>query len=408
MEVEELNTVHMQKQDIKVAGHLAEMRGIYQMALSWRLPDGTRARKSFTTHLPAKGNKKRAESMLQGKCAEMEGLLNAQQNGRDDGTGDILFADFVKRWLESRRSEIKKTTVLTYSHLIKHIIDPYFRPKGISLKGLTAEDIRAYYAYRLLRVKAATVSKEHVIINCTLNYAVQEEMVPYSIMNRVQRPKSEPYFGKFLKQSEAVALFNAVKGDWLEIGVLMGAFYGLRRGEVIGLKWSAIDFNENTISIKHTVTRALDENGKRVLIADDTTKTKSSFRTLPLVPKIRARLLEMKAEQEQRRRHLGRAYNKADVEYVYVSPLGKRISPEYLTKQFPAFLERNGFNKMRFHDLRHSCASLLLSCGVPLKLIQEWLGHSNFATTANTYTHLEYSAKVKAAEAMCWIDQTSL
>ena len=86
--------------------------------------------------------------------------------------------------------------------------------------------------------------------------------------------------------------------------------------------------------------------------------------------------------------------------FVFVDELGERMKPDYLTSQFPAFIQRHGMKKMRFHDLRHSCASLLLANGVPLKQIQDWLGHSDFSTTANIYAHLDYSSKLSSAQAM--------
>ena len=129
------------------------------------------------------------------------------------------------------------------------------------------------------------------------------------------------------------------------------------------------------------------------VVADDTTKTKSSFRTLPLVPSFKEKLLEIRAEQEHYREICGKSFNQEESQYIYTDPLGNRIKPQYLTDAFPKFMEKNGFRRMRFHDLRHSCASLLLANAVPLKQIQEWLGHSDFAITANTYAHLEFNSK---------------
>lgn len=96
----------------------------------------------------------------------------------------------------------------------------------------------------------------------------------------------------------------------------------------------------------------------------------------------------------------GRSYNREFLEYICVDDIGDRFKPNYITSQFPKLLERNGFRKIRFHDLRHSCASLLLASGVPMKHIQEWLGHSDFSTTANIYAHLDYSSKLTSASAM--------
>ena len=94
--------------------------------------------------------------------------------------------------------------------------------------------------------------------------------------------------------------------------------------------------------------------------------------------------------------------------YIYTDVLGNRIKPDYLSGEFPEFLEKHGFKRIRFHDLRHSCASLLLANGVSLKEIQEWLGHSTFKTTADIYAHLESDSKLAAAAAMTWIENTSL
>jgi integrase len=249
--------------------------------------------------------------------------------------------------------------------------------------------------------------KYHANISKALKYAVQKDYIPHSIMAKVKRPKPERYVGKFLKQSETVELFEAVKGHKLELGVIFGAFYGLRRSETVGLRWESINFEANTITIEHTVTYA-HVDGKKILIADDTTKTKSSYRTLPLVPAIRAKLLEVKEEQKRNRKLCGKAYNKAESCYIYTDALGNRVNPNYLSDQFPKFMTKNGFRRIRYHDLRHSCASLLLANGVSLKEIQDWLGHSDFAITANTYAHLDFSAKKATAESMTWIGDTSL
>ena len=163
----------------------------------------------------------------------------------------------------------------------------------------------------------------------------------------------------------------------------------------------------NTITIEHTVTVACID-GKNVIIADDTTKTQSSLRTLPLTPVLRAKLLSVRAEQEQNRKLCGRSYNKTEGHYIYTDVLGNRIKPDYLSSQFPIFLEKHGFRHIRFHDLRHSCASLLLANGVSIKQIQDWLGHSTFKTTADIYAHLESDSKLAAAAALTWIGNTSL
>ena len=180
---------------------------------------------------------------------------------------------------------------------------------------------------------------------------------------------------------------------------MLTAFYGLRRSEVVGLKWAAVDFEQNTIEICHTVT-TVRLDGKEVLVESNGTKTKSSKRTLPLVPVFRERLLALQEEQKENRKLCGRCYNKKYADYICVDAMGNLLKPDYLSNSFQIILQNYHLRRIRFHDLRHSCASLLLANGVPMKMIQEWLGHSDFSTTANIYSHLDYASKVSSAEAM--------
>ena len=397
---------HLRKKEISVSGNLAEVRGIFHIKLTWIDEVGNRGRKSITTGLVVKGNRKRAEDMVYEAKKEQESRLRGMPR-----LDNMLFADFLEDWLAVIRNNhakpIRPTTFGGYQMNVQKIIAPYFRKKRILLRELTADDINDFYDEQLDRVKAMTVTKYHANISKALKYAVKMNYIPHSFMDKVNRPSTERFVGKFLKQSEMVKLFEAVQGHRLELGVIFGAFYGLRRSEIVGLRWESINFEANTITIEHTVTVA-NIDGKHVIIADDTTKSKSSYRTLPLVPAIRTKLLVIQKEQERNRNLCGKAYSKAESEYIYTDALGNRVKPNYLTSAFPLFLEKNGFKRMRLHDLRHSCASLLLANGVPLKQIQEWLGHSDFAITANIYAHLEFDSKVASAQSMSWINDTTL
>ena len=216
---------------------------------------------------------------------------------------------------------------------------------------------------------------------------------------KVERPKKDRYVGSFYDADEVNALFEAAKGSKLELPILFGAFYGLRRSEAIGLKWDAIDFEQGTISVKRTVTSTIID-GKYQEFEQQSAKTKSSLRTLPLIGSFREYYLQVKEAQELNKQVCGNCYNYEYDGFVFVDELGERMRVEYLTNAFPKFLESHGLRRMRFHDLRHSCASLLLANGVPLKHIQEWLGHSDFTTTANIYAHLDYKSKITSAQAM--------
>ena len=374
-----------------VAGHLREKKGYFYAVLNYTDAHGNRKTKWIATGLAVKGNKKRAEAFLQEQRRSFQEDVPI--------TGDVLFADFMEQWLEIVKSTVSIPTYSSYVNAVKSIIAPYFRKKKILLRDLQAHDIQMFYQEQLQRVKASSVIHYHANIHKALKYAVKNDMIPSNPADKVERPKQDKFYGNFYDRDELNKLFEAVAGTKLELPVLLGAFYGLRRSEIVGLKWSAIDFEQNTITISHTVT-SCNLDGKCVIVAKDTTKTKSSRRTLPLVPYFHEKLLAVKAQQERNQKLCGRSYNREFLEYICVDDIGDRFKPNYITSQFPKLLERNGFRKIRFHDLRHSCASLLLASGVPMKHIQEWLGHSDFSTTANIYAHLDYSSKLTSASAM--------
>lgn len=184
---------------------------------------------------------------------------------------------------------------------------------------------------------------------------------------------------------------------------IFGGFYGLRRSEIVGLRWSAIDFDNNVFYVNHTVTTP-NIDGKKTIVAKDRAKTKSSLRALPLNEDLKDRLIEIKKQQEMYQKKFKRSYDRNWLDYVMVDELGGLILPDYITPAWKRLLEKNNMRVIRFHDLRHTCASLLLNKGkhdgITLKDIQVWLGHSDFSTTANTYSHLDATSKVSSLSAL--------
>ena len=177
-------------------------------------------------------------------------------------------------------------------------------------------------------------------------------MIRSNPADRVERPRKEKFKSEIYSGEELEQLFKVIQGDPSEFGVIMAAFYGLRRSEIVGLKWDAIDFENKKISIQHTVVTAK-VNGTVTEIARDKTKTKSSCRTLPLIPACEQMLNKMKKEQEQNRKVCGKSYCNDYLDYIYVDPIGKRIRPDFLSQHFPDFLVAHQMKRIRFHDLRH-------------------------------------------------------
>ena len=379
-----------------VAGHLQEKNGFFYIVLNYKDSNGKRKTKWEATGLPVKKNKKKADALLQERRRTFVPPTSPSEVRLDN---DILFADFMLKWLEIAKSSIQITTYASYQGMIQGVIEPYFRKEGIRLADLKAVDLQEFYTKQLERVTANSVIHYHANIHKALKYAVKIDLIPTNPADKVERPKKNAFRGDFYSAEEINALLAIVRGTKLEIPVLLGAFYGLRRSEVLGLKWDAIDFEANTLEIRHILTQAY-LDGKKVLVQADRAKNKSSLRTLPLIPEIRDRLLEIKGQQEVYKKLCGRCYNKEYLGYLCVDEVGNILRPNYISESFPKLLKANGMRPIRFHDLRHSCASLLLANGVPMKQIQEWLGHSDFSTTANIYAHLDYSSKLSSAQTM--------
>ena len=377
-----------------VAGHLTLKNGRYYAVLNYRNAGGQRKTKWISLGLPEKGNKRKAEAELARLRAEFEPPKEA-----GDLSSDMLFADYLLEWLEIAKGRLAVATYSSYAAMIKKPVGPYFRQRNLTLRELEARHLQMFYSEMLRKVKPNTIIHYHAIIHSALKYAVKTDMLVQNVADKVDRPKKNSFQPVFLSAEEMQKMFEALRGTKLELPVLVAAFYGFRRGEVLGLKWDAIDFERGTISVIRTVT-TITLDGKQTEIEQQSAKTKSSLRTLPLIGSFREYFLQVKEAQELNKQVCGNCYNHEYDGFVFVDELGERMRANYLTSAFPKFLEDHGLRRMRFHDLRHSCASLLLANGVPLKHIQEWLGHSDFTTTANIYAHLDYKSKITSAQAM--------
>lgn len=377
-----------------VAGHLTLKNGRYYAVLNYRNAGGQRKTKWISLGLPEKGNKRKAEAELARLRAEFEPPKEV-----GDLSSDMLFADYLLEWLEIAKGRLAVATYSSYAAMIKKPIGPYFCQRNLTLRELEARHLQMFYSEMFRKVKPNTVIHYHAIIHSALKYAVKTDMLVQNVADKVDRPKKNSFQPVFLSVEEMQKMFEALRGTKLELPVLVAAFYGFRRGEVLGLKWDAIDFERGTISVIRTVT-TITLDGKQTEIEQQSAKTKSSLRTLPLIGSFREYFLQVKEAQELNKQICGNCYNHKYDGFVFVDELGERMRANYLTSAFPKFLESHGLRRMRFHDLRHSCASLLLANGVPLKHIQEWLGHSDFTTTANIYAHLDYKSKITSAQAM--------
>ena len=333
-----------------IAGHLQIKNDYYYMVLSYLDANGKRKQPWFPTGLPIKNNKKRAEKML--LELRQTYVPPAEHKSNGELSADMLFADFMELWLEVVRNSIEKTTFSSYTQMVKGKIAPYFRKTGVKLGELQARHIQSFYLYELKTVSASTVIHEHANIHKALKYAVKMDLIPYNPADKVERPKKQKYIADYYRLEELEQLFEATKDHPYSLLIQITAFYGLRRSEALGLRWDAIDFERNTITIRHIVTNAK-INGKYEIVREDRAKTKSSLRSLPLVDNIREKLLALKEQQKENKRICGNCYNREYDGYVFVDVMGNIFNPRNLSSNFSKLLELKGLRHIRFHDLRH-------------------------------------------------------
>ena len=363
----------------KVIGNLYERNNKYQMMIHYYDVAGRRKSRSRSTGLDYKRcNKKQANQML-------EELLNEYRNAYslDAVAEKIYFEDYLEKWMERIKKEVRANTYETYRAQMDNHVLPYFRQKRILLRNLKHRDIQQYYNYELEQgMSASSVKKYHANIHKALDEAVRDELIPANpsdkaIFPKKQKSKINPYTAE-----EAEALFKAVSGTKMEVPVKLATMFGLRREEVLGLRWSAIDFAKRTLRINHTCvlvgTEAVNVNR---------TKNESSNRTLYMTDEMASYLKGVKKQQREQQLMQGEQYVYTD--YVCIDEYGQQLKPNYISERFRETLKKNGLRHIRFHDLRHTCASLLMNHGYETADISKMLGHSTITTTVDIYGHID-------------------
>ncbi|HPE95368.1 MAG TPA: tyrosine-type recombinase/integrase [Bacillota bacterium] len=389
----------------RITGHLAEKNNKWYAVINLYDTDGNRKEKWKSLDLPVKkGNKTEANHRMNeiiaqyntGELYLMESLSHADQERRR--IADMRVEDYLLNWVEQHKGNVSESTYHNYKQMIETRMIPFFKPLEIKVKDLTGDEVNDYYAsLRNDGLKGTSAQRHHSLLHLAFKQALKRRIIQTNPCDQADRPKAVQFIGNYYNADELKKLIDGLEGDPLRMVIILTSYYGLRRSEVIGLKWSAIDFVGKTVSIRHKVIEE-DRPGGAVLTGMDVMKTKSSYRTLPLIPHIEQELIKEKAHQEEMQRVMRSAYNKKYSEYVCVDAIGNLLKPSYVSEHFQVILRQNDMRHIRFHDLRHSCASLMLANGVPMKMIQDWLGHSDMGTTANIYSHIDSASKIASAK----------
>ncbi len=297
----------------------------------------------------------------------------------------------MEQWLEVKRLELKEGTYCYYKYNTEVHILPGLG--HIKLQKLTADDLQHFYTDLLKELSPNTVrSTVHTVLRSELEVAVKRKRIASNPCNNVTLPRPEKKEISFLTQEEATRLLEAAKGRKIEPLVVLALASGMRRGEMLALEWPDIDFGRKTVYVGKSLAY-YDANGTGKKYKVETPKTASSRRTIPLPDFAIEALQKHRLQQgEQRLRTPRWEYP----QLVFTNSTGSYYWYKILDEQFKSLLEAAGLPTMRFHDLRHSAATILLEMGVDAKVIQDRLGHSCISTTLDIYSHVTKSLREDA------------
>ncbi len=328
------------------------------------------------------GSKKKADEIAQEKVAEYEGI-------KESNCRKWTLDKYVSDWIERDKVYISITTYDKYISMLNKHITPYFSRLGLSIKEIKPIHLERYCTEKINEGLSPTTVNKHIgIIRPALTDAMKNGYIrsnPAEIMTKPKKAKTKP---NYYNQEQLRKLLQIAKNTTIEIPIYLAVFFGLRRSEAIGLTWSAINLNKKTMTICQKAVTGMVE-GKTQTVIDKTLKTEASERTFLLDDAMCKYLTAVKTEQENYIRETNEYKD-----YVCVNEFGNLLKPDYITAKFRKLLKANNMPSIRFHDLRHSCLSLLANnSNFTMKQIQDYAGHSNFLTTANTYSHTDISVK---------------
>ena len=344
----------------------------------------------------ATGSKRKA---LYGKtrsevAAKLSKALADREGGLTFDAGNLTVGEYLARWLsDSVRGTVRISTFERHEQIIRVHLAPAFG--RMKLKALTLAHVRSLHREKLdAGLAPATVRKIHSTLHKALSQAVADGLIPRNAAD-VKAPRPAPEEMHPLSEAESRTFLDTAReaGDRFEPLYVLAITTGLRRGELLGLRWDDADLDRGTLRVG----RALVREGGRHVVGE--TKTRRGRRRVNLTPRTVAALKAHRKRQLEQRVRLADLYQ--DHGLIFSSENGTPLNPENLVKRsFKLLLKKADLPEIRFHDLRHTCATLLLSRGVHPKLVQELLGHATVAMTLDTYSHYLPSMGDQAGGAM--------
>ena len=388
-----------------ITATLQEKNDRYHIVLSFK-EDGKWHQKWKSTGLPVKNNKRKAEQMKEEVLAAFreEAQREAQLEGWEINPQDreMLFADYLLVWKQRKGLEIASTTLQGYERILSYV-EPYFRKLQVKTEQVTPRMIEKYYDFLLHKqphpLSPNTVRKHAVLLKSVFRDAIDDGLLERNPAKKAKEPKYIPYNARTYSAEEIQKLLDKMENHSLADVVWIAVIYGLRRSEICGLRWEDVDFEQDILYVRHKVIQVR-VNGKQVIEKSNALKTTASRRAYPLHPEIKRRLQMRRERIVEYKRMFGDGYDRQNEAYIFVQQDGSLLKPDAVTNRFRSFMKYHPeLPKIRFHDLRHSCATMLLNEGLSLREIQDYMGHATIVTTTR-YAHVDRIRRQKALEAI--------
>jgi len=328
---------------------------------------------------------------------EVARKLTAAKKLLDDGLPIIVerqnIGHFMKSWLEATKPSIRERTWVRYEQYVRLHVEPTLGK--LSLTKLTPQHLQRLYAERLdAGLSPTTVHHLHATVHKALEQAVRWGLLGRNVADLVDPPRIARFEIQTLSPGDARALLEAAACDRLETLYVLALTTGMREGEVLGLRWRDVHFDANALEIRGSLQRV----PTGMIIAEP--KTSKSRRRVGLTDTAITALRQHRARQAAERLRLGPAWENA-LDLVFTDETGGPIdATKFLRNSFAPLLKRAGLPPMRFHDLRHTAATLLLGRGIHPKIVSEMLGHSQIAITLDLYSHVTPTMQLEATAAM--------
>ena len=327
-------------------------------------------------------------------------IIMKSVNGHNFSGDKILLKDYLKSWLKTDVASLSPSTQKRYKEFCVHVNHhlgqvPISKLTGLQIKEFYKElEQPQPYSNFKKGLSRSTILKIHRMLHKALTDAVRDGIIDKTVISNIKYGGVEKTQMEVWDSSTFYAFLDKIKDELIYLPVLIAFETGLRQSEITGLKWKDIDFKNGLL----TVRRNYSYDYSKKILSDKKTKTESSIRTITLFDNTISNLKKQKKQQQLNKLFFGEKYVESG--YVCTASIGTPINPHYIGKRFAQLVKKYNFKKIRFHDLRHSHATMLLKANIHPKIVSKRLGHSSISITLDTYTHVSTDIEKNALQSV--------